>query len=109
MALLGKREHVQCLSRQTHKSGKGLLCQWIDETEWKAVCSWLYGSRTEEKRKGVLRVAAWRARGTIPFPVESTVGIVECLIKEETERETDMTNETLCLMFSMAITRYQKM
>ena len=82
-------------------------CQWIDDHEWKCVCSWLYGTKIEDKRKGISRVAAWRARGVVPFQVESTVGVVECLIKEETD--SDHTQETLCLMFAMAITRYNKL
>ena len=100
---MASRAHIhQLLFDQTRK---GLHCPWIDETEWKTVCSWLYGNETDERRKGVARVAAWRARGIIPFPIESTVDIVQCLLKEETEGEVKI-DEALCLMYSMAITRW---
>ena len=81
--------------------------QWIDDHEWKCVCLWLYGTKVEDRRKGISRVASWRARGVVPFQVESTVGVVECLIKEETDGSSDHTQETLCLMFAMAITRFK--
>lgn len=90
------------------RTHKGLHCPWIDEIEWKAVCSWLYGESLEDKRKGIHRVAAWRARGTIPFPVESTVDIVECLLRDEAaSRDKDIsTDESLSLLFAMVITRW---
>lgn len=81
-------------------ASKDLICPWIDETEWKAVCSWLYGQGICEKRKGVARVVAWKARGTVPFPVETTADIVECLVRD---RSDAIMEETLRFMFSMAI------
>ena len=87
-------------------TGKGLYCTWIDETEWKAVCSWLYGENLSDKRRGVERIAAWRARGTIPFPVECTADIVDCLLKDASiSSDRNSTEESCALMFAMAITR----
>ena len=82
------------------------LTKWVNEEEWISVCSWLYESNIEDKMKGVSRVAAWRARGEVPFPIESTVDIVECLINEEIQKQSNETQQSLCLMFSMTITRY---
>ena len=79
-----------------------MVTQWINDQEWVTVCSWLYDNKIDERMKGVRRVAAWRARGVVPFPIESTADIVECIINEERQTETQ---QSLCLMFSMTITR----
>jgi hypothetical protein len=83
------------------------LCPWTSCTEWNDVLELLYSSETEHRRKGLARVAAWKARGVIPALVEVTVDIVSCLVHEEDcGRCMDFSEQALRLMYAMALTRF---
>jgi hypothetical protein len=100
------RTHVKELVEEVGVRGRGgVYCAWIDEEEWRLVCSWLHGENPEDLRRGVDRVSAWRARGSIPFPVEATADIVDCLLREKSE-VTAFTEESRSLVFAMIITRF---
>ena len=86
---------------------KGLYCTWIDERDWKTVCSQLYSSRAAERQRGVARVSAWRARGVVPFPVEITADIIDSQLLDEQQQSTLLTEQTLALLYSMVVTRWE--
>lgn len=87
----------------------GEVTPWINQAEWDTVCSWLYSNTTSDQERGIARVTAWRARENLPFPVESTCTLCECLIREKhlsVEEGTSKQQESLRLMMGMAVTRY---
>lgn len=88
------------------RTRKGLPCSWIDENEWKTVCSMLYSGSNGERRTGVARVAGWKARGTVPFPVEITADIVDSQLWEEESLTVMLTEQTFALLYSMVVTRW---
>ena len=88
------------------RTQKGLPCTWIDENEWKTVCSLLYSSSGAERRRGVARVAGWKARGTVPFPVEITADIVDSQLWEEEGVAMMLTEQAFALQYSMVVTRW---
>lgn len=98
------RENIQYLAQE--RTRKGLHCTWIDENGWKTVCSQLYSGSSSERRRGVARVAAWKARGVVPFPVEITADIVDSQLWEEEHLATILTEQTFALLYSMAVTRW---
>ena len=106
-----RRSHIMELF-SSERIGEGLLhCPWMDEGEWMAVTSWLYGSTPSERRRGSERVSVWRARGTVPFFVKFTADIVDCLLlKEEFTSSTGsaqrVSKDSVCLSFAMLITRW---
>lgn len=77
----------------------------MDDNEWKAVFAWLFSEDMDSKRAGVSRVAAWRARGNIPTPVEATADIIDSQIAEKDGGSAGLTDRPQSLMYSMAITR----
>lgn len=80
----------------------GIHCPWMSREEWEAVYNWLYSSKVELMRKGVGRVAAWKARSHIPVAVEMTADLIECKL---IEKEGKNMFQSLKLTLSMAITR----
>ena len=80
----------------------GVYCPWISREEWEVVYSWLSSKHGELMKKGVGRVAAWKARGRIPMAVEMTADLIECNLMDKEERSMF---QSLNLTYSMAITR----
>lgn len=76
---------------------------WIYKEEWEQVYSWLYSSNPKQVKRGVGRVAAWRARGETPMMVELTADLCECRVQERKRGEHC---QAPALQYSMAITRY---
>lgn len=75
---------------------------WICRDEWEQVYSWLYSSDPGLVRRGVGRVAAWKARCQVPMMVEMTADLCECRVQE---RNKGAQFQVLALQYSMAITR----
>ena len=94
-------------SLRSHRTSSASTClfPWINGDEWKAVCAWLFSGESDSQRAGVSRVAAWRARGNIPGPVEVTADIIECQISEKEHGNGTLTGRPLALMYAMAVTR----
>ena len=95
------------LSLCSHRTSGASKClfPWINSDEWKAVCAWLFSGDSDSQRAGVSRVAAWRAKGSIPGSVEVTADIVECQISEKENGNGTLTGRPLALMYAMAVTR----
>ena len=93
---------MDCIRQLSQRTVKGLHCSWIDQHDWKAVSSLLYSSKAADRAKGVARVAAWTARGVVPFPVEITADIVASQLAEDGEQRHE---QTLALLYSMVVTR----
>lgn len=57
----------------------GRAVPWASWSEWRQVGDWLFGNDDEPTsvRRGLDRVAAWRARGRLPLGVDSTALLVE--------------------------------
>jgi len=87
-------------------SSSGVLCPWTSSEEWEAVHSWMFSKDPALVHKAIGRVAAWKARASVPIAVELTADLVECQLWEW-EHE-DSTEQALSLMYSMAITRLRR-
>ena len=83
----------------------GTGCCWWNWDELEAVYQWLYSREPELIRRAVGRVAAWKARGSLPLMIEITADLMECQQWEGEHRHDDTTDQALSLMYSMAITR----
>ena len=94
-------ESIRHLSQRTEK---GLHCSWIDQHDWKAVSSLLYSSKAADRARGVARVAAWTARGVVPFPVEITADIVSSQLADDSSNQQQQ-QQSLALLYSMVVTR----
>lgn len=78
---------------------------WLCREEWEEVYSWLYSSDPVLVRKGVGRVAAWKAREEqVPMVVEATADLCECRLWDR-EKDNSMF-QVLNLQYAMAITRW---
>ena len=78
---------------------------WINTLEWEAVYVWLYSNELELRKRAVGRVAAWKARASIPLCIELTADLVESGIWELQHHVEGVTEQPLTLMYSMALTR----
>lgn len=65
----------------------------------------MYSKEPELIKRAVGRVAAWKARGSLPLMIEVTADLMECQQWEGEHRRDDITDQALSLMYSMAITR----
>ena len=95
--------NVVFLSHASRSSSCGVLYPWTSDEEWEAVYSWMFSKDPALVHKAIGRVAAWKARASVPIAVELTADLVECQLWE-CEHE-DATEQTLSLLCSMAITR----
>lgn len=78
---------------------------WINTQEWEAVYDWLYSEELKLRKRAVGRVAAWKARASIPLCIELTADLVEGGIWELQHHVRGTTEQPLTLMYSMALTR----
>ena len=78
---------------------------WLCREEWEDVYSWLYSSDPVLVRKGVGRVAAWKARGPMPMVVEVTADLCECRLCDRGKDKSVF--QVLHLQYAMAISRYE--
>ncbi len=82
---------------------------WAGWAEWEEAYSWLFAiDDAAARRRGVARVAAWRARARLPLAVDATASLVEVGLLEvdEAERGPDGSSErAIALSYAMALTR----
>jgi hypothetical protein len=82
-------------------------CPWSDSEEWEDVFEMLYSSEIDRKRNGLSRVAAWKARGSVPALLEVTADLVSCVVhEEECTQNLQFCGDVLRLMCAAAVTRF---
>ena len=81
---------------------------WVNTLEWDAVYDWLYSEEVELRKRAVGRVAAWKARASVPLCIELTADLVESGIWELQHYVKGATEQPLTLMYSMALTRHDE-
>eukprot|EP00731_Ephydatia_muelleri_P031895 Em0023g402a len=79
---------------------------WVNTLEWDTVYDWLYSEEVELRKRAVGRVAAWKARASVPLCIELTADLVESGIWELQHYVKGATEQPLTLMYSMALTRF---
>ena len=84
---------------------EAILCPWFNSSEWEQVYEWLYSSDPQLVKRGIARVAAWKARAPrkLPLVVETTADLAECTLNERLSKMC--VAHGICLSYSMAITR----
>ena len=76
---------------------------WVDWTEWTQVDQLLSSGLAAEQRRGIARVEAWRARGSVPGVVDAAARLRELALDDKViaaARESDL---AIRLAYSMAI------
>ena len=103
-----RRPHMKDLSSSERTGHGSIYTPWIDTRELRTVATWLYSHAPSDRRRGCQRVSGWQARGVIPFPVEYTADIVNCLLlKEEEESASGWGHgDVVSLSFAMFITKW---
>ena len=84
-------------------SSCGAIFPWTCREEWEAVYLWMFSKDPALVHKAIGRVAAWKARASVPIAVELTSDLMECHLWEQEHHGA--TEQAHSLMCSMAITR----
>ena len=84
-------------------SSCGAIFPWTCREEWEAVYLWMFSKDPALVYKAIGRVAAWKARASVPIAVELTSDLMECHLWEQEHHGA--TEQAHSLMCSMAITR----